>query len=148
VAPGRFATFCCRSYISVISWTDVASSGPLSSLQFPVKRGNRIASPAPFRRRSCPAVWTGLRVISAPRTSRTMAGSNHWSASSFESTRAGEPVGKSREGCVVEAGSELANGPKHVLSLVIRCHEECPVRSRPLSATRKCPDDHEVQRVV
>src|SRR3990170_2235238 len=71
------------------SWTVVASSGPLSSRHRPVNRGKRIANPAPFRTRSRPPVWTGLRGNSAPSTSRTTAGSNHASGSSFESTRAG-----------------------------------------------------------
>ena len=41
--------------------------------------------PAPSRTKQLPAVWTGFNVISAPRTSRTTAGSNHASASIFES---------------------------------------------------------------
>src|SRR5438046_393413 len=78
-----------RLYISNSSFVLVASSGFLSSRHRPVNRGNRIARPAPGRTLSHAAVWTGLTVISAPRTSNTASGSNHASASSLESTRGG-----------------------------------------------------------
>src|SRR5439155_187771 len=56
----------CRPYISTNSFAVVASSGPLSSRQRPVNRGNRIARPAPGRRPPHAQVWIGLTVISAP----------------------------------------------------------------------------------
>src|SRR5437016_2825941 len=60
----------------------------------------------------------------------------------------GESLGKGREGHVVEARTELAHGPKQVGVLIIRRHEERPVRSRPLPSTRERADDHEINRVV
>src|SRR5881396_3522465 len=92
----------CRPYISTNSFAVVASSGPLSSRQRPVNRGNRIARPAPGRRTPHAQVWIGLTVISAPLTSRTVFGSNQTSGSSFESTRAGR---RSRRSPLNRSGS-------------------------------------------
>ncbi len=82
--PSTF--FCCAMYMSYISWLVVASRGLLSSRKVPVKRGKRMASPDPSLTRPWAQVWMGDRVISAPSTSSTRAGSNHTSASILDST--------------------------------------------------------------
>src|SRR2546428_720624 len=91
LARSFFVCFSCCRYISTNSFAVVASSGPLSSRHRPVNRGKRMARPAPGRTAPQAHVWIGLTVISAPRTSRTVLGSNQTSGSSFASTRAGLP---------------------------------------------------------
>jgi len=73
-------------YISIISFSVVASSGDLSSRYFPVNRGNLIANPLPFRIASIAHTCIGLSVISAPIISNTILGSNHTSASMSDFT--------------------------------------------------------------
>jgi len=87
----------------------VASCGSLSSRQRPVKRGNRIDSPASSLSWPQPAVWFGESVSSALSTSITMLGSNHTSAGTRESIRAGRCArlnGANLAGNVASSASE------------------------------------------
>ena len=70
-----------------ISLLVVASLPSLSSRNFPVNLGNRMANPESGRTEPKEQVWIGDNVISAPRTSSTRRGMNQKSASIFESTR-------------------------------------------------------------
>ena len=110
-APARGQSFTRRAVrnSSTSAPVVVASCGSLSSRRRPVNRGKRIASPCSGISSFQPAVWLGETVSSALSTSSTIAGSNHTSADTRASTRAGFSLrryGASRPGSSSSCASE------------------------------------------